>query len=168
MMSRDSILAPGRHGKACHRAGRRVGLLCLESAVAIAQQHRNTCVACHGDVDLSIAVKIAGHHAGRSRSSSVGLLRQEGSVSISKQYTHIVAALVDDDDVFLSVPIKIALEHKYRIRADRIGDRRRKGSISLADQDLESRAIQRSKIGLPVAVEVPCRDEVGIRLQCRP
>src|ERR1019366_8890762 len=163
----NSILAQGSLGYPRHRATRGVGVLCLKRAIAITQKHRNAFAAGDGHIDLSIAVEIASHHGNRSFPRSVGFLRLEGSISLAQQYAYVVAALVDDNDVLLAISVKVGLEHENRVRTDRIADRRCKGSIALADEDLESRAIQCSKIGFPVAVEVSCRDEVGSRAQLR-
>ena len=72
------------------------GLLGLEGAVAVAQQHAHGAAVAIGDdeVGLAVAVEVGHRHANVGLAAGgEGLLGLEGAVAVAQQHAHRVAAV---------------------------------------------------------------------------
>ena len=114
-----------------------------ESAIAFAQEHRDTAVSVvvlecsfvgHGEVGFPVAVEIAHCHVRRIQSRGVTDGGLEAAIAVAQQHRDVVRVIVRHGDVRLAVAIKIAQRQGHRTRSHFVVYRRLEGAIALAQQ----------------------------------
>src|SRR5439155_21523045 len=98
--------------KVCHRYGfwrppDSEGLLILEGAIAVTEQHANRIVASVGNDEVRLAVPVDVRHRYRGRIFSGGEVATglEGAVTVAQQYAHVFAVHVSGGEVGLAVAV---------------------------------------------------------------
>ena len=93
------------------RAGARgEGLLGLEGAVAVAQQHRDACWnhIGHGQVGIAVAVEVADDDGFGGRARGEGLLGLEGAIAVAQKHRHRSGGVIGDGQVGLAIAVEIS------------------------------------------------------------